>query len=365
MVSFELSEEQTLLRDTCKDFALTVMRKYDRQSDESGEIPADIIKQGHELGLTTGYIPEAYGGAGGELSALNSVIVLEELAYGNLSIALNILAPSLFNIPILLYGTEEQKKKYLGINKPDKFQGFTAALVEPSVRFDLESMKTTAKNDGDEFVLNGQKAFVALADTALAVLIFARKGSAEGFAGIDGYILPSGGFSIVEKEKNQGVKALKQYTISLDGARVPKEDVIRLSGGFVSLLTRARTASIALATGVCRAAYEYALAYAKERVAFGEPIASRQSVAFTLAEMAIEIDAMRLMAWRSAWMIDKGLDAYKEASMGKRYAADAAMFVTRNATQILGGHGFIREHPVEMWYRDARIFAVSDYLAIV
>ena len=365
MVSFELSEEQTLLRDTCRDFALTVMRKHDRQADESGEIPADVIKQGHELGLTTGYIPEAYGGAGGELSAINNVIVFEELAYGNLSMTINILAPSLLNIPVLMYGTEEQKKKYLTMNKPDQFQGFTSAIVEPSVRFDLESLKTTAKDEGDDFVLNGQKAFVPIADSSLATLVFARKGSGEGLAGIDGYILPAGGFTITEREKNQGLRALKQFTISLDGARVPKNEALKLSGGFVNLLTRARVASIALVTGVCRAAYEYALAYAKERVAFGEPIASRQSIAFTLAEMAIEIDAMRLMAWRTAWMIDKGMDAYKEASMGKRYAADAAMFITRNATQILGGHGFIREHPVEMWYRDARVFAVSEFLAIV
>ncbi len=365
MVSFELSEEQTLLRDTCRDFALTIMRKQDRQADESGEIPADIVKQGHELGLTTGFLPEAYGGSGGELSAMNSVIVFEELAYGNLSMTLNILAPSLINIPLMLYGTEEQKKKYFTMNKQDKFQGFTAALVEPSVKFDVEALKTTAADEIDDFVLNGEKAFVALADSALATLVFAKKGSGEGLAGVDGFILPAGGFTVKEREKNQGLRALKQFTISLEGARVPREEVIKLSGGIVNLLARSRTASIALTTGVCRAAYEYALAYAKERIAFGEPIASRQSVAFTLAEMAIEIDAMRLMAWKSAWMLDKGMDAYKEASMGKRYAADAAMFVTRNATQILGGHGFVREHPVEMWYRDARSFAVSEFMAIV
>ncbi|MCL4558811.1 MAG: acyl-CoA dehydrogenase family protein [Deltaproteobacteria bacterium] len=365
MVSFELSEEQKLLRDTCRDFALTAMRKYDRQSDESGEIPSDIVKQGHELGLTTGYIPETYGGPGGELSALNGVIILEELAYGNLSMALNILAPSLVNIPLVLYGTEDQKKKYFGMNKPDQFHGFTAALAEPAVKFDPEALRTAAADEIDDFVLNGEKAFVAIADSALATIVFARKGSGEGLAGIDGFIVPSGGFTVKEREKNQGLRALKQFTISLEGTRVPRSDVLRLSGGFAGLLARARTASIALTTGVCRAAYEYALAYAKERIAFGEPIASRQSVAFTLAEMAMEVDAMRLMAWRSAWMIDKGIDAYKDASMGKRYAADAAMFVTRNATQVLGGHGFTRDHPVEMWYRDARSFAVSEFMAIV
>ncbi len=365
MVSFELSEEQTLLRDTCRDFALTVMRKQDRQADESGEIPADIVKQGHELGLTTGYLPETYGGAGGQLSALDSVIVFEELAYGNLSMALNILAPSLFNIPLMLHGAEEQKKKYFTMNKPDQFQGFTAALSEPTVRFDLESMKTTALDDGDDFVLNGEKSFVAIADSALATLVFARKGSGEGLAGIDGFILPAGGFTVKEREKNQGLRALKQFTLSLEGSRVQRSDVLKLSGGFANLLARARTASIALTAGVCRAAYEYALAYARERSAFGEPIASRQWVAFTLAEMATEIDAIRLMAWKSAWMLDKGMDAYKEASIGKRYAADTAMFITRNATQILGGHGFIREHPVEMWYRDARSFAVSEFMAIL
>lgn len=365
MVSFELSEEQVLLRDTCRDFALTAMRKQDRQADESGEIPADIVKQGHELGLTTAYIPEAYGGAGGVLSAVDGVIILEELAYGNLSMTLNIIAPSLFNIPLLLYGNEEQKKKYFSMNKPDTFQGFTAALSEPSPRFDIEAMKTTAFDAVDDFALNGEKAFVALADSAPAALVFARKGLGQGLAGIDGYMLPKGAFVVKEREKNQGLRALKQFTISLDGARVDRTEVLQLSGGFASLLARARTASIALTTGVCRAAYEYALNYAKERIAFGEPIASRQSVAFTLAEMAMEIDAMRLMGWKSAWMLDKGMDAYKEASMGKRYAADWAMFVTRNAAQILGGHGFIREHPVEMWYRDARSFAVSEFMAIV
>ncbi len=365
MVSFELSDEQKLLRDTCRDFALTVMRKYDRQSDESGEVPQDIVKQGHGLGLTTGYIPESYGGPGGELSALNNVIILEELAYGNLSMTLTILAPSLMNVPLVIHGTEDQKKKYLGMNKPDQFQGLTAAFVEPTVRFDPETLRTTAADELDDFVLNGEKAFVAVADSAPAALVFAKKGSGEGLAGIDGFIVPAGGFTVKEREKNQGLRALKQFTVSLEGTRVPRTDVLRLSGGFTGLLARARTASIALTTGVCRAAYEYSLSYAKERIAFGEPIASRQSVAFTLAEMAMEVDAMRLMAWKSAWMIDKGMDAYKEASVGKRYAADAAMFVTRNATQILGGHGFTREHPVEMWYRDARSFSVSEFMAIV
>ncbi len=365
MVSFQLSEEQTLLRDTCRDFALTVMRKSDRNADESGEIPLEIIQQGHQLGLTFSYIPLAYGGAGEKVSAINSIIALEELAYGNLSMTLNITAPSLFTLPVLFFGTEEQKKKYFAMINAEKFQPFTAAIVEPLVKFDMEYLKTTAKDDGEDIVINGEKAGVALGEAAIATLVFARKGSGQGFAGVDGYIVSKGGFVVKEREKNQGLRALQQASITLEGTRISKNNVLSLTGGFATLVARSRVAMTALTTGVCRAAYEYALNYSKERIAFGEPIASRQSIAFTLAEMAIEIDAMRLMAWKAAWMLDKGMDAYKEAAIAKRYSADAAMFITRNAVQILGGHGFIREHPVEMWYRDARVFAATEFLAII
>jgi acyl-CoA dehydrogenase len=230
-------------------------------------------------------------------------------------------------------------------------------------------MTTTARNEGAAFVLSGSKCFVPLAADAGVILIYAASNRDAGFAGVDAFIVPreAPGLIVSDREKNMGVKALDTYEVTLTECRIDAE--ARLGGdngiNFTRLLSESRVAMAAMAVGVARAAFEYACAYAKERKAFGAPIATKQAVAFMLAEMAIEIDASRLLAWEAAWRLDKGDDALKESYLARNYAAQSALTVTDNAVQVLGGHGYIREHPVEMWLRNARSFAMLDGFATV
>jgi acyl-CoA dehydrogenase len=364
MISFSPTEEQQMIVSMAKQFANDEMRKIYRQCDENGEIPDSVIDTVWKMGLTSSSIPEEYGGPGGEHSAITGSLIAEELAWGDLSITMHILCPALFAYPVLEMGTETQKKKYLPLFCDEKYKAATAALIEPCFGFDPCSLSTTTRPDGDGYVLNGEKCYVPLAAEADLLLVYAAEnGSSQGF------IIEKGtkGLEIGEQEKNMGIKALATCEISLKNCRIPKEN--RLGGekgcDFNRIMNCSRVALSAMAVGVAKAAFEYSRDYAKERVAFGEPIASRQAIAFMLAEMAIEIDATRLMTWEAAWKLDQKGEATKEASLVKAYADDMVMMVTDRAVQILGGHGYVREHPVELWLRNGRGFVTFDGMAIV
>ena len=364
MISFSPTEEQQMIVSMAKQFANDEMRKIYRQCDENGEIPDSVIDTVWKMGLTSSSIPEEYGGPGGEHSAITGSLIAEELAWGDLSITMHILCPALFAYPVLEMGTETQKKKYLPLFCDEKYKTATAALIEPCFGFDPYSLSTTARPDGDGYVLNGEKCYVPLAAEADLLLVYAAEnGSSQGF------IIEKGtqGLEIGEQEKNMGIRALATYEISLKNCRIPKEN--RLGGekgcDFNRIMNCSRVALSAMAVGVAKAAFEYSRDYAKERVAFGEPIASRQAIAFMLAEMAIEIDATRLMTWEAAWKLDRKGEATKEASLVEAYADDMVMMVTDRAVQILGGHGYVREHPVELWLRNGRGFVTFDGMAIV
>jgi acyl-CoA dehydrogenase len=316
------------------------------------------------MGLVSSGIPEEYGGPGGEHSAVTGALLAEELAWGDLSMAMHILCPALVVYPILEMGTEEQKKKYLPAFCEDKFKAASAALIEPRFEFDPSSLTTTANLKDGSYALKGQKCYVPLAADADPLLVYAAlKGNSCC------YIVEKGtkGLEIGEREKNMGIRALATYELSLKNCSVSKEN--RLGGDkgfdFARILNCSRVALSAMAVGVARAAFEYSRDYAKERFAFGEPIASRQAIAFMLAEMAIEVDAARLMTWEAGWKLDRKEEATKEASLVKAYADDMVLMVTDRAVQILGGHGYIREHPVELWLRNGRGFATFDGMAIV
>ena len=364
MISFSPTEEQQMIVSMAKQFANDEMRKIYRQCDENGEIPDSVIDTVWKMGLTSSSIPEEYGGPGGEHSAITGSLIAEELAWGDLSITMHILCPALFAYPILEMGDETQKKKYLPLFCDEKYKAATAALIEPRFGFDPYSLSTTARPNGDGYVLNGEKCYVPLAAEADLLLVYAAEnGSSQGF------IIEKGtkGLEIGEQEKNMGIRALATYEISLKNCRIPKEN--RLGGekgcDFNRIMNCSRVALSAMAVGVAKAAFEYSRDYAKERVAFGEPIASRQAIAFMLAEMAIEIDATRLMTWEAAWKLDRKGEATKEASLVEAYADDMVMMVTDRAVQILGGHGYVREHPVELWLRNGRGFVTFDGMAIV
>ena len=359
MVNFQPSEEQQLIRDTVASFAAEQIRPLAREADESGNIPESLIQQAWDLGLVQSAIPEAFGGAGDNRSAITGALVCEELGWGDLSIALHILAPRLVTYPIMELGTEQQQEEVLPAYAGGQFTAGSAAVVEPDLRFDLAELATTARRENGNFVLNGSKCYVPFGSDAHHTVVYARSDQ-----GLGAFIVSpdTPGLTVSEREKNMGLKALATYELTFDNCRVPA--TAALTGDFGPLINRSRTALASLAVGVARAAFEYARDYAKERRAFGTAIAQKQAIAFMLAEMAIEIDATRLLAWEAAWKIDRGEDATREACLAKNYAANMAMKVTDNALQVLGGHGYIRDHLVELWLRNGRGFAVFEGLAM-
>lgn len=369
MVSFEPSEEQQLIRDTVAAFAREQIRPRARDADETGVVPPDVIQQGWELGLVQSAIPESFGGAGDTRSVVTGALVAEDLAWGDLSTALHLLAPRLVIYPVLEMGTPEQKERLLAGYAAAQFRPASAAVVEPRFDFDLAALNATAERRDGAYVLNGSKCLVPLGAEAEHLLVFARTDGREGYAGVGGFLLDKGtaGLKIVEREKNMGLKALQTDEIVLDNCRVPAANRLGGDSGcdFAKLMNYSRVGLAAMAVGVARAAYEYARDYAKDRRAFGVAIAQKQAIAFMLAEMALEIDATRLLTWEAAWKLDRGEDATREAYLAKNYAANMVLKVTDNAVQVLGGHGYIREHPVEMWLRNGRGFATFEGMVMV
>jgi len=369
MIDFELSEEQQMIRDSVGAFAREEIRPAARPADESGTIPAELVAKAWQFGFVSGAIPEKFGGGGDARSAVTGAIVAEELGFGDISIALHVLAPRLFAFPIVEMGTDDQRAKYLKRFAGADFAAATAAVMEPRFDFDLSAMQVSATRDGSGFVLNGGKCYVPLAAESDSMLVYAATDAAAGFAGVDGFIVPRGaaGVTVSDREKNMGLKALATYELTFKDCRVGAD--ARLGGDkgidFSRLMSESRVALAAMGVGVMNAAFEYARDYAKERKAFGVPIATKQAIAFILADMAIEIDAARLLVWEAAFELDKGRDALKESYLAKNYVAQSALKVTDNGVQVLGGHGYIREHPVEMWLRDARGFSAIDGIATV
>lgn len=364
MVAFNPSEDQQMIVNMVKQFATDEMRKIYRHCDETGEIPSNVIDKAWGMGFASGAIPEKFGGAGEERSAVTASLLAEELAWGDLSMGMHILSPSLFVVPLLLAGTEEQKAKYLPAFCGQKFHAATAALIEPRFNFDAAELATRAERKNGSYILNGQKCFVPLAAGAEQVLVYASEGSKT-----QGFIVDKGaaGIKVSEREKNMGIKALATYEVTLENCKVPAANKLGGEKGcdFGLLHNCSRVALSAMAVGVAKCAFEYSRDYAKTRVAFGEPIGSRQAIAFMLAEMAMEIDATRLMVWEAAWLLDKKKDATREAYLLKNYADDMVLMVTDRSVQILGGHGYIREHPVELCLRNGRGFATFDGMAMI
>jgi alkylation response protein AidB-like acyl-CoA dehydrogenase len=278
-------------------------------------------------------------------------------------VSLHLLTPNLVGIPLALFGAKEQKERYLPYFCGETFPKATAAIIEPVLQFDPADLSTTAEREGDDYILNGRKTFVPLASEAELFLIYARENNLT-----QAFLTPrdTPGLTIGGPVKMMGVQALVTHHVRLENVRVPGAGALggRLGGRrgirLSRLLTVSRISLAALAIGQARAAYEYALQYAKERVAFGEPIAQRQSIAFLLANMRIEIEAARLMVWEAAYLFDQREDATKAAYLAKGIADKMVLEVTDGAVQVLGGHGYVHDHPVELWLRNGRGFAAWD-----
>jgi len=270
-------------------------------------------------------------------------------------------------VPVIEFGSAALKESFLPRFCGERFEPASAAVVEPHMDFDALTPATTLKRDGDDYTLTGEKCLVPLGTEARQFLVVANLANGTGAAHPQALILDrdTPGLTVGERERNMGLKALTTTRLTFDGCKIPREHL--LDGGAASmtrLVNLWRVAQSAMAVGVARAAYDYAREYAKERRAFGQAIAQKQAIAFMLAEMAMEVDAMRLLAWEAAWRLDRNEDATREAHLAKRYSADMCLKIADNAVQVLGGHGYIRDHLVELFLRNARSFAILEGLAI-
>lgn len=368
MAGFTLDEDQQMIQDNMRAYAEKELREIARDCDEEAKLPTEILTKMWELGFCPNQIPEKYGGYEMGRSAINSSIMVEELAWGDVSLTMGALSPLLMMIPILEFGTEEQKEEWLPKFCGDKFFPVTAALMEPRITFDPLNLFTTADVSGDSIILNGSKCMVPMADQADHILVYATTNKGSGASSVDAIIVNKGtpGMTIGEKEKNMGLNPLPLFPVTFEECTVPKAQRIGDTRGidYMRLINLSRANLCAMAVGVARASYEYALDYARERTAFGEPIASRQAIAFMLAESIMEIEGMRMLAWRAAWELDRNENATRSGTLAKMYCAEQTMKVVDYGVQVLGGHGYIREHPVEMFFRNGRAFSTLEGLAI-
>ncbi|RMH22886.1 MAG: acyl-CoA dehydrogenase [Acidobacteria bacterium] len=360
----ELSEEQKLLRDEVRRFAEEVVKPKAREIDESGEFPRDTFDRAAELGLTGVYVPEEYGGAGMDMLAY--CIVIEEISRvcASTGVILSV-NNSLVCDPLLRWGNEEQKKKWLEPLASGRLLG-CFALTEPGAGSDAAALRTSARRDGDDYVLNGNKVFITNGTDADVAIVFATLDPSLRHKGITAFIVPADapGYSHGGHEYKLGVNASGTTELAFEDLRVPASQ--RLGGegeGFkvaMSTLDGGRIGIAAQAVGIAQGAFEEALAYAAERQQFGQPIANFQAIQHYLADMSTELDAARLLTWKAAWAKDHRKRATLEAAQAKLFASEMAQRVTNKAVQIHGGYGYIREYNVERYFRDARITEIYE-----
>lgn len=358
MISFQLTEEQEVVREAMREFAKAELGPIARDCDETSSIPNEFLEKAWQLGLTYTQIPEEFGG-GGERSPITNVILLEELAAGDAALAIAAMAPSAFVHAIIDQGTEAQKAQYLPKFCGETFTTASLASLEPVAMFDPHSPRAVAEEKEDKFVISGRKSFVPFGDRATDFLVIARNGN-----GVDAFFVPSdaAGLTISKPELNMGMRGLTTVTLDLDCVEVPAANRLGGEAGcdVRRLLDGSRVALAAVMTGLSRQVLDFCVPYTKDRVAFDEPISKKQSIAFRMSEMHIEIESMRWLTWKAASEVEQGGDATRSASFAHSYAAEKTMWIADNGVQILGGHGFIREHPVEMWFRHARTISVLE-----
>ena len=364
-VSFALSDEQRALRELAREFAEREIRPRAAEYDENSTHPADVVAKAHEVGLMNPHVPEEYGGLG--LPGFDGMLISEELSWGCAGMAVSITANTLGSGPVLLAGSDEQKRDWL---TPLLEEPILCAfgLTEPDAGSDVARIKTTAVRRGEEYVLNGSKTFISNAGHAAWTVVFAKTDPAAGHRGLSAFIVPmdTPGVVIEQHLDKMGQRSTDTSAFSLTDVVVPAANRVGEEGdGFkiaMQTLDFTRPGTAAGAVGVAQAAYEHAVDYAKQRVTFDVPIAMHQGVNFLIADMATEIEAARLLVWQAAWMLDSGYGrkATLYSSFAKRFAADTAMKVTTDAVQVLGGYGYIKEYPVEKLMRDAKLFQIYE-----
>ncbi len=362
-MDFALNDEQKELRELTRQFAANEMRPVAPEYDEKNEFPYEVMQKAFEIGFLTSGIPVEYGGTG--FSNMDNAISCEELGWGCAGMYTSMMANTLALTPIVLYGSEEQKKEFLEpLTTEMSFACF--GLTEREAGSDNSMIKTTAVKDGDDYIINGSKTFITNGGISKIGVIFASTDKSRGARGLSAFIVPmdTKGVTIGKHENKMGHRASNTTELFFDDVRVPAKNLLRKEGlGFVvamRTLDYARPAVGAGAVGVARAAFEEALKYSQNRVQFGKPLAAFQHNAFKLAEMATAIDSARLLVFRSSWMLDNKIKCSKESAMAKVVATDVAMQTTVDAVQLMGGYGYMKEYPVEKMMRDAKLFQIYE-----
>ncbi len=363
MISFSLTEEQEALQAMAREFAEKEMKPKAAKYDEGHEFPEEVMKKAFEVGFLTCKIPEEYGG--GSLSDIDTVIVSEELAAGCAGMYTTMMVNALAYTPIILFGTDEQKKKFLTPHT-EKMSFASFCLTEREAGSDAGALKTTAKKVGSEYVINGSKCFISNAGIASLYVVFANSNPDKGMRGLSVFIVPreTPGLTIGKVEDKMGHRASNTTELFFEDVKVPEENLLGKEGiGFViamKTLDKTRAPVGAAGVGVAKAALQYAIDYAKTRIQFGKPIALFQHIAFQIAQMAMEINAARHLVWHAAWLLDQGKPCGKESAMAKAYGSDVAMRVTTESLQILGGYGYMKDYPMEKLMRDAKLLQIYE-----
>jgi acyl-CoA dehydrogenase len=363
MVDFALTEEQEELRRVAREFAQNEIAPVAMAFDKTGEFPWEIYRKAYDIGLMNVSVPTAYGGGG--LSAIECCLIVEELGAACAGMTTSIMVNDLALMPILVGGSEEQQRTFV---TPfcSRFNMGAFCLTEPGAGSDVAAMSTTAKRDGDTYVLNGTKTFITNGSVASLYTVFATRDKGIRHQGIAGFIVPADtpGISHGKKFDKMGQRASDTAEVIFEDVRIPRANLLgQEEGGFrIAMVTLDRTRPMiaAMSVGLARAAMDAAVQYAKERVTFGTPIGHHQAVQLLIADMAKDVDAARLLTWQCAWLIDQGYRATKESSLAKCFATDIAMRVTTDAVQVFGGYGYMKDLPLEKYMRDAKLMQIYE-----
>lgn len=349
-------DDQKMIVETVNEFAEEILRPAARDADDAAACPADLTAKAAELGITALKVPEEFDGAAEHRTCVTSALVAEALAYGDMGLALPILAPGGVASALAHFGSADQQANYLREFAGDNVPQACVAITEPHPLFDPTMLRTTAVRTPSGYRLNGVKSLVPAAASCELLVVAAQ---------LDGrptlFIVETSSQGVtVKPDPSMGIRAAALGQVEFDMVAVPLDARLGDDADYSEAIALARLGWAALAVGTCHAVLDYVIPYVKEREAFGEPIARRQSVAFMCADIAIELDGLRLVTWRGAARADRGLPFAREAALARRLAADKGMRIGLDGVQLLGGHGYTKEHPVERWYRDLRAVGVAE-----
>jgi acyl-CoA dehydrogenase len=361
-LGFQLNEEQKMMQQMAQEFAANEIAPVAAYYDKTHEFPWPVVEKAQALGLTTMNVPESYGGMG--LSLMEEIIVTEELAWGCAGISIAITINNLAALPLLVAGTEAQKREYLGRLVDGKLASY--CVTEPGAGSDVAAIKTTARRQGDEYILNGTKTFITGATVADWYTVFAYTNREQRYTGMSAFVVERNmpGVSVSNPFEKLGQCASDTAEVKFENVRVPVENRLGEEGeGFLiamKVFDRSRPGVSISSVGIARRAMEEAIKYSRDREAMGQPIYKHQAVGHMIADMAINIEAARLLTWKATWLIDQGCSNVREAAMAKAFAADMAMKVCTDAVQVFGGYGYMREYPVEKLMRDIKVCQIYE-----